>query len=80
LSDTEFRALFCARIRALRRARHMTQAEMAQALGVGAEAYRAYETRSPLPHHLIEPFARITGIDIDELFETPGIRTVETAS
>lgn len=46
----------------------MTQAEMAQALGIGSEAYRSYETRSLMPHHLVETFARITGIEIAELF------------
>lgn len=74
MSDVvEFRVLFCARVRALRVAQRMTQAEMAQALKIGTEAYRAYETRSLMPHHLVEPFARITGIAIDELFESPAI-------
>ena len=58
--SADFRTVFCARVRALRIAQGMTQAEMAQALGVGAEAYRAYENRAPMPHHLVEPFARIT--------------------
>jgi DNA-binding XRE family transcriptional regulator len=46
----------------------MTQVEMARELGIGSEAYRSYETRSLMPHHLVEPFARIIGIDIEELF------------
>jgi transcriptional regulator with XRE-family HTH domain len=70
LSSSVFRAVFCARIKSLRQASGMTQAEMADILGVGAEAYRTYESRVPLPHHLIEQFARVTGIDIDQLFES----------
>jgi DNA-binding XRE family transcriptional regulator len=49
----------------------MTQAEMADALGVGAEAYRAYESRALMPHHLIERFAGIAGIEIEDLFREP---------
>ena len=48
----------------------MTQVEMAQALEIGAEAYRAYENRALMPHHLVESFARITGIEIKKLFRT----------
>jgi hypothetical protein len=32
------------------------------------EAYRAYESRALMPHHLVEHFARVTGVDIDGLF------------
>jgi transcriptional regulator with XRE-family HTH domain len=59
---------FCERVRAARKARGLTQAEMASTLGIGAEAYRAYEKRTPLPHVLIERFARITDIEIEYLF------------
>jgi DNA-binding XRE family transcriptional regulator len=64
----EFLGEFCARVRAAREARGLTQAEMAAALGVGGEAYRAYEKRTPVPHYLIERFARIAGVDIEYLF------------
>lgn len=60
---------FCTRVRAHRLACGFSRAEMARALGVTIAAYEKYETRSPLPHHLIEPFAVITGADIEELFE-----------
>jgi transcriptional regulator with XRE-family HTH domain len=59
---------FCARVRAARQARGLTQAEMAGALGIGAEVYRSYEKRTPLPHFLIERFSRITGVEIEYLF------------
>ena len=58
---------FCTRVRSLRRAAGMTQAEMALALGVTVAAYEKYETRSPLPHHLVEPFAALTGAGVEEL-------------
>jgi transcriptional regulator with XRE-family HTH domain len=66
--SADFRTVFCARIRALRVAQGMTQAEMAKALGIGGEAYRTYENRALMPHHLVEPFARITGVEIEGLF------------
>lgn len=59
---------FCERVRAARKARGLTQMEMAAALGIGHEAYRAYEKRTPLPHFLVERFARITGVEIEYLF------------
>ena len=59
---------FCTRVRTARKARGLTQAEMAAALGVGGEAYRAYEKRTPLPHFLIERFCRIAGVEIEYLF------------
>jgi transcriptional regulator with XRE-family HTH domain len=65
---SEFRAVFCARIKALRLSQSMSQVEMAAALGIGAEAYRAYESRSLLPHHLVERFAILTGVEIQDLF------------
>lgn len=65
----EFVRAFCTRVRSLRVARGMTQAEMAQALGIPLPRYEKYETRSPLPHHLVEPFAAITGVQVDTLFE-----------
>jgi transcriptional regulator with XRE-family HTH domain len=66
--SADFRTVFCARVRALRIAQGMTQAEMAEALGIGGEAYRSYESRALMPHHLVEAFARITGEEIDRLF------------
>ena len=44
-----------------------TQEEMAELLGVGFEAYKKYETRSPLPQHLLPKFAMIVGCDLEYL-------------
>jgi transcriptional regulator with XRE-family HTH domain len=58
-----FNAELAARVKALRAARDWTQAEMAAHLGVPLERYKKYETRSPLPHFLIEAFAIAVGRD-----------------
>lgn len=60
---------FLGRVRAAREATGMTQAEMALVLGIKRSAYEKYETRTPLPHHLIKRFAAVTGADVGELFE-----------
>jgi DNA-binding transcriptional regulator YiaG len=62
-----FLQAFCGRVRAAREACGMTQAEMARRLEVSRSAYQRYETRTPLPHHLIDEFAEITGVDIKDL-------------
>lgn len=41
-----------------------SQAEMARMLRIGHSAYKRYEDRTPLPHHLIEAFCGITQTDI----------------
>jgi hypothetical protein len=69
-TNTEFRDQLCARVRRLRlEKRHpsgkpYTTADMAAALQIPAENYRKYENRTPMPHHLIEPFALIVGRDV----------------
>ena len=42
-----------------RKLRGLTQAQMASQLRVELAAYKKYERRSPLPHHLITPFCVI---------------------
>lgn len=63
-SQQEFNALFIARVKALREERGWTAERMAHALRVPPERYRKYESRTPLPHYLIEPFAILTDRDI----------------
>ncbi len=46
----------------------MTQADMARLLGVSRGTYVRYETRTGLPHHLVEEFAAITRVAIDDLY------------
>jgi DNA-binding XRE family transcriptional regulator len=66
-----FNATFCARLRVARVAGGITQAEIAQALGVNLSSYQKYETRTPLPHRLVERFVVLTGADFAELFAPP---------
>lgn len=57
LSPEEFNDKLCARVQRLRVERGWTQEQMATAIGVNFEAYKKYETRTPLPHYLIPRFA-----------------------
>lgn len=67
MTPAEYEALFIARVKALREGKGMTAAQMATALGIPAERYRKYESRSPLPHDLIERFALIVGVSVEFL-------------
>ena len=60
--------MFCARTRAARIARGLSQAEVARALGISRAAYARYEADQPLPLHLVEEFVELVGADYDELF------------
>ncbi len=65
VNQKEFSEAFCARTKDLRLTREGWSAEdMAIALGVEPAAYRKYEVRTPLPHYLIERFAKIVGRDV----------------
>lgn len=63
-SQQEFNDAFLKRIKRLREERGWSAERMAKALGVPAERYRKYESRTPLPHYLIEPFAILVDRDI----------------
>lgn len=65
LSQREFNAALCARVKRLREERGVTAEQMAKLLHVPAERYRKYEKRSVMPHYLIENFALIVGRDIE---------------
>lgn len=62
LTPAEFEAMLIDRTKALREHRGMTSAEMATALDVPVDRYRKYESRTPLPHAMIERFAIIVGV------------------
>lgn len=59
-----FNRAFVARVKQLREDRGWTSERMARALGVPHERYRKYESRTPLPHYLVEPFAILVDRDI----------------
>ena len=63
-----FNEVFCARTRAARIARGLSQADVARALGISRAAYARYETVQPLPLHLVPDFVELTGADCDALF------------
>lgn len=65
LTEAEFNDALFARVRSLRKQRDWTAEQMATALGIPADRYRKYESRTPLPHYLIERFALIVGRDIE---------------
>ena len=64
-NEQSFNEAFTARVHHLRQTMNWTAAEMASALNIPAERYRKYESRSLLPHYLIEPFALIGGRDVE---------------
>lgn len=65
ITPAEFDQMFIARTKALREHKGLSAAAMAELLGIPAERYRKYETRSALPHDLIERFALITGVTVE---------------
>jgi transcriptional regulator with XRE-family HTH domain len=67
VGESEFNDAYLDRVKNLREARGLTAAEMAKSLGVPAERYRKYETRSPLPPYLIERFCLVGGCDVKYL-------------
>lgn len=64
-TERAFNEAYRARIRAIREELDWTADNMAKALGVPADRYRKYESRSNMPHYLIERFALITRKDIN---------------
>lgn len=65
--ELEFNEQFQARIRGMREAREWTAAQMATALGIPADNYRKYETRSMMPHYLLPRLAQIHDCDLEYL-------------
>lgn len=74
LSPAQFEEMFIARVKALREAKGWTSREMATALDVPHERYRKYESRTPLPHSLMERFALITGVSVEFLITGRRVR------
>lgn len=72
-TSTEYKMGLLSRVKSLREGmRHpdgkfWTAEDMAKALRVSAETYRKYESRTPLPHELIEPFSLVVGCTVEYL-------------
>lgn len=61
----EYREDFIGRTKRAREASGLTQAEVGVALGnIGQDTWKQYETRTPLPHHLIPRFCLLVRCDI----------------
>lgn len=65
LAAKAFNQALLDRVKRLREGRNLTAEEMAIALDIPPERYRKYESRSPMPHYLIERFALIVGRDVE---------------
>ena len=55
------------RVKRFRGETNMSAEEMADLLGVPADRYRKYESRSPMPVYLVASFCRIVGCDLEHL-------------
>jgi N-acylneuraminate cytidylyltransferase len=64
----------------VRRAAGLSRAEAARRLGLDADAYAAYETRTLLPHHLIAAFARLVGVPLAALLAEDVAATARVSS
>src|SRR5581483_3703613 len=67
VTPTRYRRQFFERVRAARVSAGKSPAEMAQLLRVPKDTYHRYETRTLLPHHLMEIFCKLTRSDLDWL-------------
>lgn len=65
MTPAEFVEMFVARTKALREHSGLSMKDMALALDIPFERYKKYETRSPLPHELVERFALITRVPVE---------------
>lgn len=64
----DFSRQFRARTKLCREAAGYSQGAIAKRLGIERDTYAKYESRSPLPHHLVAPFVALTGVSYDYLF------------
>ena len=62
-----FNAAVRRRTRELRKAAGLSQAQVAEALGMTQQTYSHFESRSVMPLHLMPAFARLVGTDCNSL-------------
>jgi transcriptional regulator with XRE-family HTH domain len=67
IASSDYTKALQARMRVAREAKGYTQKDMANLLRITKDAYEKYETRSRLPHHLMEPFALGTDVSLSWL-------------
>lgn len=69
VTSPSFKRAFTANTRAARKLSGLTQAQMAQRLGIGdQDDYKTFESRSPLPHRFVLLFCQICGIQPNDLY------------
>lgn len=72
-ASSDYNAELIARVKTLREGMRTadgvrwTSEQMAKALDIPADRYRKYESRTPLPHELLERFALIVGVTVEYL-------------
>lgn len=71
MTPSAYEEAFRRRVRAARALYTDEPKEMARALGVREDTYYRYETRTMLPHYLIQRFCDITGVTVDYLIKGP---------
>lgn len=71
LTPTAYEEAFRRRVRNARALRTDEPKEMARLLGVREDTYYRYETRTMLPHYMIERFCQLTGVTVDWLIKGP---------
>ncbi len=69
-SPAKFKQDFCERLAAARKLHGYSQSQFAELLGMTRDRYAKYETRTPLPHHMIGQACDILQMDVNVLFAT----------
>ena len=63
-TPTTYRRPFLQRVRSARTVAGLSPAEIAERLKIPKDTYLRYETRTLLPHHLVEAFCVVTGCNL----------------
>lgn len=63
-SPRAYRRQFCQRVRAIRESLGLTEAELAEKLGISRDRLHSYERETLMPHHLIASLADISGFSV----------------
>src|SRR5689334_1309418 len=66
-TPAQYRAKFFGRVKAARALSGKTPRELADLLGVPKDTYHRYETQVLIPHHLLQQFCTLCGVEIEWL-------------
>ena len=67
-----YKAGFLGRVKAARETRFRTQEDLCEVLGMPQPKYSKYETRSLMPHQLIQRFCMACGVSMEWLIAAKG--------